>query len=195
LRSAFLASALFVVSTAASATDSATVVFASGSASLITKAGAARPATRGQGIKPGHLVRTGAGQIQLRFRDGTFVSVYGGSDLRIDAYRYLPQAAGGGTAAFTLYRGSARFMTGKIAASPGNRFHISTASGTLRPVRSEFAVTADIGLRISVGAGSVLIHNEAGGMQLAAGQRAFVRDRHTAAIAIGTIVPAPITPQ
>jgi hypothetical protein len=195
LRSALLALALCVVSSAASAADSATVVFAGGDVSLTSKDGKARPVTRGQGVRPGHLVRTGAGQVQLRFRDGTFVSVYAGSDLRIDDYRYQPRAAGGGTAAFTLYRGGVRFMTGEIAASSGNRFHVSTPSGTLRAVRSEFAAAAGAGLQISVGAGSVEIRNEAGVMQLAAGQRAFVRDRHTPAIAIGTIVPAPVTPQ
>ena len=180
---------------AASAADFATVVFTRGQVTLATQDGKRRPVTQGQEVKPSHLLQTGAGQIQLRFRDGTFVSVYPGSDLRIDAYRHLPRGVGGGTATFTLYRGSVRFMTGEIAASPDGRIQLSTPFATLRVGSSEFAATAGTGLRVSVGAGSVEIRNQAGAIRLAAGQRAFVRDRNTPAIMVGTIVPAPVTPQ
>src|SRR5262245_10036647 len=65
-----------------------TVVFSSGSSILIDRDDKSVPVAKDQQVSPGDLVRTGQGQVQLQFPDGTYVSLGPGSDLRVDAYRY-----------------------------------------------------------------------------------------------------------
>jgi hypothetical protein len=174
--------------------DDATIVFASGDATLIAHGGqSARPA-KGQLVAPGTLLRTGQGQIQLRFPDGSYASITPGSDLRIDAYRYSTQPGARNTAFFTLYRGGVRFITGAAAQADG-RFRLNTPFATLHAAAAEFSALSGEGLRISVGAGTAQLRNQAGALQLTAGQRGFVLNPNTPPMLVGTIVPAPVTPR
>src|SRR5262245_40349924 len=92
-----------------------TVVFSNGAATLINRDDKSVPVAKDQPIAPGDLLRTGQGQVQLRFPDGTYISLGVDSDLRVDAYRYAGQPGARDAAFFTLYRGVARFQTGAIA--------------------------------------------------------------------------------
>jgi hypothetical protein len=171
------------------------VVFARGHATLVTKGGRTVRAAKGQAVGPGDLVRTGQGQLQLQFPDGTYVSLAPGSDLRVDAYRYSAHSNGQDVAFFTLYRGGARCLTGAIAQTPVARFRVNTPYGTVHASAAEFSALVGDSLQISLGAGYAEVRNRAGALRLAAGQRGFVRDRTAPPILVGTIVPAPVTPR
>jgi hypothetical protein len=175
--------------------DNGTVVFSAGHATLVDKGGKTGRVARGQQVRPGDLLRTGQGQVQLQFPDGTYASITPGSDLRIDAYRYSTQPGARNAAFFTLYRGGVRFMTGAIAEVPEGRFRLNTPFGTLHAEAAEFSAVANEGLQVSVGAGSAQVRNQAGALHLAAGQRGFVADPSAPPILVGTIVPAPLAPR
>jgi hypothetical protein len=170
------------------------VVFVTGHATLVDQEGKAARVQKGQPVRPGDLVRTSRGQLQLQFPDGTYVSLAPNTDLRLDTYRYAAQSGGPGSASFTLYRGRARCLTGAIARSQGGRFRLNTPYATLRAGAAEFSALVGDGLQISLGRGSAEVRNGAGVLRLAAGQRGFVYDRAAPPLLVGTIVPAPVTP-
>src|SRR5262245_28202106 len=68
-----------------------TVLFSSRPATLIDRDDKATAVAKDQQVAPGDLLRTAQGQVQLRFPDGTYVSLGPDSDLRVDAYRYSGQ--------------------------------------------------------------------------------------------------------
>jgi ferric-dicitrate binding protein FerR (iron transport regulator) len=172
-----------------------TVVFSSGPATLIDRDDKSVAVAKDQPVASGDLLRTGQGQVQLSFPDGTYVSVGPESDLRVDAYRYSGQPGGRDAAFFTLYRGGVRFITGAIASGVDGRFRLNTAFGTLHAGPAEFSVLAAQKLHVSVGAGQVQIRNQAGALQVSAGQRGLVPEPSAPPFLIGTIVPEPVTPR
>jgi hypothetical protein len=176
--------------------DTGTVVFASGQVTLTkNSSGRAVRLAKGDAVGVGALLRTGQGQLQVRFPDGTYVSVGPGSYLRVDAYRYATRSDGSDAAFFTLYRGEVRFLTGAIADSPNRRFRLNTPFATLHSGSAEFSALVGGGLQVSLGAGSAEIRNQAGALRLAAGERGFVSNREAPPILVGTIVPAPVAPR
>jgi hypothetical protein len=176
--------------------ETATVVFASGQSSLTTAEGKTARVRKGQAVHDGHLVRTGAaGHVQIRFRDGTQVSVQPSSDLRVDAYRYHSGPEQGEAALFTLYRGSVRFMTGAIGKLEGSEFRVATAAAALELHGSEVVAVVAADLRVTVGAGRVVVRNDGGSLTATSGQRVLVRDRRTAPVVIGSLLPYPVVPE
>lgn len=174
---------------------SALLVFASGPTSVTDQSGQSSLLAKGSPIRAGDMVRTGpATRAQLRFRDGAYLSLFPGTDLRVDAYRFgnVPKASE--LAMFTLYRGGARFQTGSIGKAPGSTFRVSTAVAAVDGTACEFVAMAGEGLQIRVGAGRVTIRNQAGVLTAGAGQRAVVANRSSPPYLIGTLIPERIAP-
>jgi hypothetical protein len=177
------------------AADYGTAVFVLGRASLVGHSGQSRALVKGMQVHSGDLVRTEPGaRVQLRFTDGAFISILPDTELGIDAYRYGGSAIGRGTAFFTLYRGSARFLTGAIGKANGSRFRTTTAIAILEVEGGEFVAISGKGLQLNVGVGRVNLRNERGALGVQAGQRAFVTDRATAPYLVGTAIPYRIAP-
>jgi hypothetical protein len=175
--------------------DDATIVFSTGQAHLTTHEGRTLRVRKGQALGAGQLLRTGtSGHVQLRFRDGTYVSLQPSTDLRLDAYRYHAGPDAGELAAFTLYRGSARFMTGAIGKLAGSRFRVATPVAALELHGSEVVATFAQDLRVAVGGGAVDVRNDGGVLSARSGQRVLVRDRRTAPVLIGSLLPQPVVP-
>jgi hypothetical protein len=176
--------------------DAASVVFSSGQSSLTTIEGKNSRLRKGQQVAAGNLIRTGpTGHVQIRFRDGTFISVHASSDLRVDAFRYRAGPEQGDLAQFTLFRGSARFMPGAIGKAKGSQFRVATAVAALDLYGSEMSVEMGDQLRLTVGTGRVDVRNDGGTLSATQGHRVLVRDRRTAPAVVGTLVPYPILPE
>ncbi|PWT73937.1 MAG: hypothetical protein C5B46_04800 [Proteobacteria bacterium] len=192
--------ATMFVSTALSAGDSAAptpalLVFASGPTSVIGQSGQSTLLSKGGQVRAGDMVRTGpATRAQLRFRDGTYLSLLPGTDLRLDAYRFGSVPKSSELAVFTLYRGGARFQTGSIGKAPGSTFRVATAVAALEGAPCEFVAIAGEGLQLRVGAGHVTVRNNAGTLTAAAGQRAMVANANSPPYLVGTVIPERISP-
>jgi hypothetical protein len=181
---------------AAVQSDSASVVFSSGQSSLTTVEGKSSRLRKGQPVAAGNLIRTGpSGHVQIRFRDGTFISVHASSDLRVDAFRYRAGPGQGDLAQFTLFRGSARFMPGSIGKVKGGQFRVATAVAALDLYDSEMSAEMGEELRLTVGTGRVEVRNDGGTLRATQGHRVRVRDRRTPPAVVGTLVPYPILPE
>jgi ferric-dicitrate binding protein FerR (iron transport regulator) len=133
------------------------------------------------------------GRAQIQLSDGTLVSLSADSDIRLDAYRHDGTGGAPDLAAFTIFRGSARLLAGGKR-SAGSSLRIGTPAALLTAQSAELLVTVGRGMQASVGGGQVEVRNDAGRLTLGPGQRAFVKDRATPPILVGTIVPAPVTP-
>jgi hypothetical protein len=80
------------------------------------------------------------------------------------------------------------------ARSPGSELRIATPAAVLSTSDAELQVASADAVQVSVGRGQVLVRNDGGRLVVGGGQRAFIKDRATAPILRGTIVPAPVTP-
>lgn len=193
---AFLTALLaFSTSVYAAPSDWPTILFTSGTVTL-TSGGTAQRLRKDSVWRAGEVLRASAdGRAQLRFPDGTLLSISPGAHVRLDGFRYDGQTGTADLAAFTVFRGSARFMAGSLR-TQGSALRISTPVAALASPGGELMVTVATpgGTQVSVGAGQADLRNDAGRLALVAGQRAFVRDRGTPPVTVGTIVPAPVTP-
>jgi len=171
------------------------LMFASGPASVTSKSGRSALLLKGGPVRPGDVIRTGAGtRAQLRFGDGSYLSLFPGTDLKLDAYRFGDVPKASELALFTLYRGGARFQTGSIGRSPGSTFRVSTAVAAVDGAACEFVAIAGDRLQVRVGAGRITIRNKAGVLTVNAGQRALVATPDSPPYLIGTLVPERIAP-
>jgi hypothetical protein len=196
-RSCAIACTLLAAEAAAAVqSDTASVVFSSGQSSVTTVEGKSSRLRKGQQVAVGNLIRTGpSGHVQIRFRDGTFVSVHASSDLRVDAFRYHSSPEQGDVVQFTLFRGSARFMPGAVGKAKGGQFKVATAVAALELHGSEMSAEMGEELRLTVGTGRVEVRNDGGTLSATEGHRVLVRDRRTAPAVVGTLVPHPILPE
>jgi hypothetical protein len=194
-RSALVGCSLLVALSTPARADFGTAIFVVGAASVVESSGKAHTLVKGTRVHSGDRIATAPGaRVQLRFADGTFISLHPESELGIDAYRFGGEAAGRETAFFTLYRGSARFATGRIGPAPGSRFRTSTPSARLDVEHGEFVAIAGHGLQVMVGGGIVSLRNDGGALNVQAGQRAFVPSRTISPYLVGTAIPYRIAP-
>jgi hypothetical protein len=191
-----IACILLAAPAAAIEPDAASVVFSSGQSGLSAIEGKSSRLRKGQQVAVGNLIRTGpSGHVQIRFPDGTFVSVHASSDLRIDAFRYHASPEQGAVAQFTLFRGNARFMPGAIGKVKGSRFRLVTAVAAVDLHASEISAEMGNELRLTVGTGRVDVRNDGGTLSATQGHRVLVRDRRTPPAVVGTLLPYPILPE
>ncbi|HLS57678.1 MAG TPA: FecR family protein, partial [Zeimonas sp.] len=110
-RAALLALLCVATMHAALAADGRALV-ASGAVALERPQAAPVPVAAGTEFERGDLIRTGSdGRVQIRFTDGSIVSLQPGTAFRIDDYRF---DATGQRGFFFLVRGALRTITGAI---------------------------------------------------------------------------------
>jgi hypothetical protein len=132
------------------------------------------PVTQGQRIDAPVSMSTGpGGQATLKFTDGMQIVLGEQSLLRIVDFRHSD--AGTNRAVFELLRGSARVVTGKIAADSPKQFFFRTPQTQLMVERpSDFTVALVNPAYITVNSGSVLASNGWGTATLGAGSSSVV---------------------
>ena len=148
---------------------------------------AGAPLAAGQKLVAPTAITTGAGaQVFLRFDDGMQIVLSENSLLRMIDYVFTPSGVTD-RAVFELLRGSARVVTGKVAANNPKQFFFRTPQTQLTVERpADFTVALVNPAYITVNTGSVLSSNGSGTMPLNAGS--------TSAIAGNAAAPAPISP-
>jgi hypothetical protein len=82
---------------------------------FIVRAGQELPATIGQSIVEGDSVKTGAdGRLGITLKDGTRLSLGGGTELHLDTFAYAP-AQGRLGLVIRVLRGMTAYISGRIA--------------------------------------------------------------------------------
>lgn len=177
LLSLALASALAVPAVALA--NVARMTFASGSVSIVSTAGATRAGGKDNVVDQGETVNTGVnGWVQLRFTDGSLMSLQPNTSLKVDEYNYNGREDGSEKGFFSLVRGAMRTVTGAIGRSQRATYRVETPNATVGIRGTEYlAALRDDGLRVSVTDGVIAIVNDTGEFLVRAGQTGFVRTK------------------
>lgn len=144
---------------------------------------ALRPLTRGDELRPGDIIITGDnGRVQIRFSDGSLVSLQPRSRFRIDVYRFDKDSQRG---FFSLLHGSLRTITGLIGKGNPNDYLMRTPTATIGVRGTDFLVEHTIcnpvcspgarqGMQVHVSEGRVVVTNTTGSIEVPAGKGVFV---------------------
>ena len=145
----------------------------------------------------GHTVHTGDtiitgydGRAQIRFSDGSLVSLQPRTEFRIDRYRYDTADQRG---FFSLAAGAIRTVSGLVGKRNPADYRLSTPSATIGIRGTQFIVEQTVcnpdchpgnsaGLRVAVTEGHIVVGNRAGYIDVPAGRAAFAADPATAPV-------------
>ena len=158
-----------------------------GVSALRTADGQSRPLTKGSDINAGETIDTGTGRAQVRFTDGSQVSLQPGMQYRIDDYKFSGKNDGEEKGFFSLVKGGFRTITGLIGKADRKAYQVSTATATIGIRGTEFSVvSSQDGVTISTGEGLVEVCNGAGCIILASGESAVVKDKEGRPVRVST---------
>jgi hypothetical protein len=117
----------------------------------------------------GDTIVTGEGQVQIRFVDGTMLSLYRDTKFTVDDYHY--GKGNGDRAQFSLLNGVMHTLTGEI---DKKNYLLKTRLANLGVRGTEYSVQLDNAMHVSVDQGRVELVNAGGTVQIGAGQSAIV---------------------
>ena len=158
----------------ATAAAAARVDFAVGNVVALGATGGTRPLSKGAEVQPGETVSTRDGRAQLRFSDGSLVSLQPQSDFRVDSYRYAGQVDGSEQGFFSLLKGGMRTITGLIGRTNKDNYRVTTNVATIGIRGTEYSITYGDGITVSTGEGQVMVCNGGGCLLLSSGESALV---------------------
>ena len=136
--------------------------------------GVQRPLARGTELDNGDVVRTNNGRAQIRFTDGSYVSLQPNTEFGIREYRYENKADGSERGFFGLLKGAMRTVTGAIGRINRDRYQIATPTATVG-IRGTGGViqVQDDGSTLVIGTSGIWsLTNPAGSVDVPAGTSA-----------------------
>lgn len=145
-----------------------TILAVSGKVEILHGAEKRVPVNHAQ-LFSGDTLVTGDGQVQLRFADGTLLTLYRDTKFAIDDYHY--EKGKGDRAQFSLLNGVMHTLTGQI---DKRNYLLKTRLANLGVRGTEYSVQLDNMLQVSVDQGLVEIANAGGMIQVGAGNSATV---------------------
>src|SRR5947208_2354350 len=92
----------------------AKIDFVSGAVTVSGADGRTRPLTKGADVDSGDKITTNDGRAQLRFTDGSYMSLQPNTEFGIKEYRYEQKNDGTEGAFFSLVKGALRTVTGAV---------------------------------------------------------------------------------
>ncbi len=137
----------------------------------------------------GDVIRTaGDGRVQIRFTDGSLVSLQPGTTFRIDDYRF---DANGQRGFFFLVRGALRTITGAIGKKNHDDYRMQTPTATVGVRGTEYVAEQTAcdprcapgpreGLRVSVTQGRIVVATRGGALEVGEGEAAAADDADAA---------------
>jgi hypothetical protein len=147
------------------------VDFATGGATVSGRDGQPRPLARGAELDSGDTVRTNAGRAQIRFTDGSYVSLQPNTDFAISDYRYDGKTDGSERGFYSLVKGAMRTVTGAIGRVNRNAYRVATPTATvgIRGTGGVIQVLSD-GSTLVIGTSGIWsLTNPAGSIDVPAG--------------------------
>lgn len=167
--SAFALALALLLALPALAAESAGVILAfTGKVDVERNAGKL-PAARMAQLYSGDTISVAEGQVQVRFADGTLLTLYRNTRFSVDEYHY--GKGNGDRAQFSLVNGLMHTLTGKI---DKKNYLIKTRLANLGVRGTEYSASLDEMLHVNVNTGRVAITNAAGTLLVNAGGSAMV---------------------
>lgn len=135
-------------------------------------------------IYSGDLIRTGrSAAVQLRFNDGTLLSLKENTQFRVDEYEHNAETNTLSKAFYSLLKGGFRSVTSLLSKNNKRAYRVSTAMATIGIRGTDFEVTlcegvcpgaSATGLHLEVHEGTIVVNNQAGEFEMTRGDVGFV---------------------
>jgi hypothetical protein len=175
------------------AVDAARIEFTAGEVRALGADGSSRTLARGAHVASGDTVDTGNGRAQMRFSDGSLVSLQPQTQFRIDQYAYADKP-NDDRGFFSLIKGGLRTITGLLGKANRSNYRLSTSVATIGIRGTEFSVTYGNSINVTTGDGAVDVCNGAGCLTVEDGQSAYVADLNTMPVIIDVKTDLPPPP-
>lgn len=167
-----------------------TVMYALGDTSAVASDGSRRALARGDVVAEGDRLETAAGSLQVRLEDGGLITLQPNSRFVIETYTYAGREDGSENAIFRLLQGGLRAATGAIGRVNRSHYLLRTTWATvgIRGTTYKARICAGDcpvpdGLYASGGEGVIVVMNDAGEIELTAGENAYVETPNSAPVA------------
>ena len=164
-----LIAAALACSFSAKADDAAgIVIIASGDVQAVQADHSLRALKRRSSFYVGEVIKVAEnGKAQIRFADGTLLSLRPDTEIRIDAFHYRQ----GGDGAqdqnfFTLLKGGFRTITGAVGKQHPDAYRVNTPVATIGVRGTNYSVALDKQLYVGVWQGGVTVSNDKGKLDL-----------------------------
>lgn len=156
------------------------VQFAFGEVTVQQSGGGSEPLKKGAEVDSGDTVVTERGRVQIKFSDGSFVSLQPQSTFKIDEYNFANRDDGSERSFFSLFRGGLRTITGAIGRRNRDSYRVATPVATIGIRGTEYLIQLDgSGAIVTVGDGAIAVINDAGEVVLVNGQTGRIVDQST----------------
>ncbi len=133
--------------------------------------GSRRTLSKGDLVNSGERLETGKGRLQIRFTDGSFVSLQPNTVFGLDNYSFSKTKPEEGSLLFNFLRGGMRTVSGAIGKINRANYKIKTPVATIGIRGTGYAGSMNNGtLVISVSKGIVNLTNDFGSSNVPAGQ-------------------------
>ncbi|HHJ80690.1 MAG TPA: hypothetical protein ENJ65_03560, partial [Candidatus Tenderia electrophaga] len=117
----------------------------------------------------GESLKTGQNaKAQLRFRDGSLISMRADTEIRIDEFRFQGADKADDKNIFTLVSGGFRTITGKIGKKNPRNYQMKSAVASIGVRGTTYEVVIDDGLNVAAWQGTIVVENEMGHITLGA---------------------------
>ena len=153
------------------------VNFVSGGVVAVSADGSKRTLTRGDFINSGERIETNRGRAQIRFTDGSFLSLQPDTVFGVDNYTFSKAKPEEGSLLFNFVRGSMRTVSGAIGKVNRANYKVKTPVATIGIRGTGYASSYRNGLLlVSVNHGMVNLSNDSGSSNVGTGQTFQTRE-------------------
>jgi hypothetical protein len=148
------------------------VNFVSGKVEAIAADGSRRTLTKGELVNSGERLETNKGRVQIRFTDGSFISLQPNTVFGLDNYAFNKAKPEDGSLLFNFIRGSMRTVSGAIGKTNRANYKVQTPVATIGIRGTGYAASQEPNgrLLLSVSNGVVNLTNNFGSSNVNAGQ-------------------------
>ncbi len=158
------------------AAEAGRIQFVTEDAVIISATGKSRLMQKDDVLQSGDRIESRSGRVQVRFTDGSLISLQPKSQFLVENYRYDTTKPKENTFLLSLLRGGLRTVTGAIAKINQQNYKVRTPVATIGVRGTEYVLAVDDNKTLlTVGSGLVDISNDMGTLLVSAGQSAEVK--------------------
>jgi hypothetical protein len=150
------------------------VLFAAGSPSAIAADGSTRALRKGDAIEEGDLLVTGAGRLQLVFKDHGVVALYPDTHFRVEQYRFTGAGDDSDGVVLRLVKGGLRTISGLVGKRNHSDYRMEARVATIGIRGTEYGLQLGETLVGNVGEGAIDVCNTAGCLRVGISQAFMV---------------------